>query len=114
MVHSDFEILDLYSRPRATTLRERSASAGSCKPHASWSRRATWRVLKSGGGNTMNRPNSLSASIASKDALPDGLLGVSLRRASLVIPALCALAYPSLLGLLSTGLVLVQGSTSPA
>ena len=59
----------------------------------------------------MNQRNSLSAIIASKDVLPDGLLGVSLRRLSLVIPALCALAYPSLLSLLSSGLVLAQGST---
>ena len=36
----------------------------------------------------MNQRNSLSAIIASKDVLPDGLLGVSLRRLSLVIPAL--------------------------
>jgi hypothetical protein len=62
----------------------------------------------------MNQRNSLSAIIASKDVHPDGLLGVSLRRLSLVIPALCALAYPSLLSLLSSGLVLAQGSTSPA
>jgi hypothetical protein len=62
----------------------------------------------------MNQRNSLSAIIASKDVLPDGMLGVSLRRLSLIIPALCALAYPSLLSLLSSGLVLAQGSTSPA
>ena len=66
----------------------------------------------------MNRPSgfSLSAIIASKDAGPDSLLGlsaVSLRRLWLVVPALCALAYPSLLSLLSSGLVLVHGSPSP-
>jgi len=66
----------------------------------------------------MNQPSrlSLSAIIASKDAGPDNLLGlsaVSLRRLWLVVPALCALAYPSLLSLLSSGLVLVHGSTSP-
>jgi hypothetical protein len=38
---------------------------------------------------------------------------VSLRRLALVIPALCALAYPSLLSFLSAGLVLVHGSNSP-
>src|SRR5882724_8291282 len=62
----------------------------------------------------MDRRNSLSAIIASKDVPPEGLLGVSLRRLSLAIPALSALAYPSLLTLLSSGLVLLQGSTSPA
>jgi len=66
----------------------------------------------------MNRPSglSLSAIIASKDAGPDSLLGlsaVSLRRLWLLVPALCALAYPSLLSLLSSGLVLVHGSASP-
>jgi hypothetical protein len=66
----------------------------------------------------MNRPSrlSLSAIIASKDAGPDSLLGlsaVSLRRLWLVVPALSALAYPSLLSLLSSGLVLVHGSASP-
>jgi hypothetical protein len=66
----------------------------------------------------MNRPGglSLSAIIAAKDAGPDSLLGlgaVSLRRLWLVVPALCALAYPSLLSLLSSGLVLVHGSASP-
>jgi hypothetical protein len=66
----------------------------------------------------MNRSSrlSLSAIIASKDAGPDSLLGlsaVSLRRLWLVVPALCALAYPSLLSLLSSGLVLVHGSASP-
>src|SRR5476651_1235106 len=58
---------------------------------------------------------SFSAIIASKDGR-DGLLGlsaVSLRRLSLLVPALCALAYPSLLSLLSSGLVLVHGSASP-
>jgi hypothetical protein len=64
----------------------------------------------------MNRRSSLSAIIASKDVNRDGLLGLSaasLRRLSLVIPALGALAYPSLLSLLSSGLVLVHGSPSP-
>ena len=66
----------------------------------------------------MNRPSglSLSAIIASKDAGPDSLLGlsaVSLRRLWLLVPALCALAYPSLLSLLSSGLVLVHRSASP-
>jgi hypothetical protein len=66
----------------------------------------------------MNRPSGLglSAFIASKDAGRDSLLGlsaVSLRRLWLIVPALCALAYPSLLSLLSAGLVLVHGSDSP-
>jgi hypothetical protein len=66
----------------------------------------------------MNRPGrlSLSAIIASKDAGPHSLLSlsaVSLRRLWLVVPALLALAYPSLLSLLSAGLVLVHGSDSP-
>ena len=66
----------------------------------------------------MNRRNgrSLSAIIASQDACRGGLLGLSaasLRNLLLVIPALCALAYPSLLSLLSAGLVLVHGSASP-
>jgi hypothetical protein len=66
----------------------------------------------------MHRRNglSLSAIIASQDACRGGLLGlsaVSLHRLLLVIPALCALAYPSLLSLLSAGLVLVHGSASP-
>jgi hypothetical protein len=66
----------------------------------------------------MNRPSglSLSAIIASKDAGPDSLLGlsaVSLRRLWPLVPALCALAYPSLLSLLSSGLVLVHKSASP-
>jgi hypothetical protein len=65
----------------------------------------------------MNRRGvlGLSAIITSKDAHHDGLLGlsaVSLHRLLLVTPALCALAYPSLLGLLSSGLVLVHGSAS--
>src|SRR5450631_2799498 len=66
----------------------------------------------------MNRRNGLglSAIIASPDARRGGLLGlsaVSLRRLWLLVPALCALAYPSLLNLLSSGLVLVHGSASP-
>jgi hypothetical protein len=59
---------------------------------------------------------SLSAIMASQDARRGGFLGlsaVSLHRLLLVIPALCALAYPSLLSLLSAGLVLVHGSASP-
>ena len=58
----------------------------------------------------------LSAIIASKDVGPNSLLGstaVSRRRLWLVVPALCALAYPSLLSLLSSGLVLMHGSASP-
>lgn len=65
----------------------------------------------------MNRPSGLSLSaIIAKDAGPDssfGLSAVSLRRLWLVVPALCALAYPSLLSLLSAVLVLVHGSDSP-
>src|SRR3984957_2577293 len=66
----------------------------------------------------MNRPNvpSLSAIMASQDARRGGFSGlsaVSLHRLLLVIPALCALAYPSLLSWLSAGLVLVHGSASP-
>jgi hypothetical protein len=66
----------------------------------------------------MNERNalSLSAIMASQDARRGGFLGlseVSLYRLLLVIPALCALAYPSLLSWLSTGLVLVHGSDSP-
>jgi hypothetical protein len=65
----------------------------------------------------MNRPGALrlSAIIASKDAGPErsGLRAISLRRLRLAIPALCALAYPSLLGLLSSGLILVHGSATP-
>jgi hypothetical protein len=66
----------------------------------------------------MNRPGRLSLSpiIASNDAGPDSLSGlsaISLRRLWLLVPALCALAYPSLLSLLSSGLVAVHGSASP-
>jgi hypothetical protein len=66
----------------------------------------------------MNERNALSlpAIMASQDARRGGFLGlsaVSLHRLSLVIPALCALAYPSLLSWLSAGLVLVHGSDSP-
>jgi hypothetical protein len=66
----------------------------------------------------MNRRGvlSLSAIIAAKDAHHDGLSRLSapsLRRLLVVVPVLCALAYPFLLGLLSSGLVLVHGSTSP-
>ena len=66
----------------------------------------------------MNERNalSLSAIMASQDARRGGFLGlsaVSLHRLLLVIPALCALAYPSLLSWLSAGLVLVHGSASP-
>ena len=65
----------------------------------------------------MTRPDglNLSAITAPKDAGPDsssGLGGISLRL-WLTVPALCALAYPSLLRLLSAGLVLVHGSDSP-
>jgi len=58
----------------------------------------------------------VSAIIASPDARRGGLLGLSaasLHRLLLVIPALCALAYPSLMSLLSSGLILVHGSASP-
>jgi hypothetical protein len=60
----------------------------------------------------MNRPGglSLSAILTSKDAGADS---VSLRRFWLVVPALCALAYPTLLGSLSSGLILVHGSAAP-
>ena len=56
----------------------------------------------------MNRRGvlSLSAINTSKDAPHDGLFGLSalsLHRLFLVIPVLCALAYPSLLSLLSSG-----------
>jgi hypothetical protein len=66
----------------------------------------------------MNRPDGLSPSaiIASEHAGPDSssrLSAVSLRRLWLVVPALCALAYPTLLGLLSAGVVLLRGSDSP-
>ena len=66
----------------------------------------------------MNRRGvlSLSAIMASQDARRGGFLGlsaVSLHRLLPVIPALCALAYPSLLSLLSAGLVLVHGSDTP-
>ena len=58
---------------------------------------------------------SLSAIMASQDARRGflGLSAVSLHRLLLVIPALSALAYPSLLSWLSAGLVLVHGSDSP-
>ena len=59
---------------------------------------------------------SLSAIMASQDARRGGFLGlsaVSLHRLLLAIPALCALAYPSLLSWLSAGLVQVHGSASP-
>ena len=63
----------------------------------------------------MNRHGrlSLSAIISSKATGPDNLFGlspVSRRRLWLVVPALCALAYPSLLSLLSSSLVQVHGS----
>ena len=66
----------------------------------------------------MNRRNGLSLSpiIASQDPCRGGLFGLSaipLHRLLRVVPALCALAYPSLLSLLSAGLVLVHGSASP-
>src|SRR4051794_9342148 len=53
--------------------------------------------------------------MVSQDASRGGLFGMnaaSLRRLLLVIPALCALVYPSLLPLLSAGLVIAHGSTS--
>jgi len=56
------------------------------------------------------------AIVASPHARHGGLLGLSaasLHRLLLVIPALCALAYPSLMSLLSSGLILVHGSASP-
>jgi hypothetical protein len=59
---------------------------------------------------------SLPAIMASQDARRGGFLGlsaVSFRRLLLVIPTLCALAYPSLLSWLSAGLVQVHGSDSP-
>jgi hypothetical protein len=59
---------------------------------------------------------SLPGVMASQNARRGGLLGLSalsLHRLLLVIPALCALAYPSLLSWLSAGLVLVHGSDSP-
>jgi hypothetical protein len=64
----------------------------------------------------MKIPNIHERILASEDARRGGLLGLSvasLHRLLLVIPALCALAYPSLLGLLSAGLVLVHGSAAP-
>jgi hypothetical protein len=57
----------------------------------------------------------LSAIVASQDARRGGFLGLSaasLHRLLLVIPALGALAYPSLLSWWSAGLVLVHGSDS--
>jgi hypothetical protein len=67
----------------------------------------------------MNERNALrlSAIMASQEVRRGGLLGlsaVSRHRLLLVIPALCALAYPSLLSWLSDGLVLVHGSDSPS
>jgi hypothetical protein len=59
---------------------------------------------------------NLSTIMTSQDTRRSGFLGlsaVSLRRLLLIIPALCALAYPSLLSWLSAGLVLVHGSDSP-
>jgi hypothetical protein len=65
----------------------------------------------------MNRPGglSLSAIIKSQDARRGflGLSAVSRRRLWLVVPALCALAYPLLLSWLSSGLVVVHGSDAP-
>src|ERR1700726_3409209 len=66
----------------------------------------------------MNERNALSlpAILPSQDARRGGFLGlgaVSFHRLLLVIPALCAAAYPSLLSWLSAGLVLVHGSDSP-
>jgi hypothetical protein len=59
---------------------------------------------------------SFSAINVFNDARLDGSSGLSAvrrHRPLLVIPVLCALAYPALLSLLSSGLVLVQGSASP-
>jgi hypothetical protein len=66
----------------------------------------------------MNERNALSlpAITASQDGRRGGVLGlsaVSHHRLLLAVPALCALAYPSLLSWLSAGLVLVHGSDSP-
>ena len=66
----------------------------------------------------MNERNALSLPtvMSSQGARRGGFLGlgaVSLHRLSLVIPALCALAYPSLLSWLSAGLVRLHGSDSP-
>jgi len=66
----------------------------------------------------MNRHDirSPSAVIASNDARADDALGLSAvwrHRLFLTIPALCAMAYPALLSLLSSGLVLAHGSASP-
>src|SRR5579872_2296909 len=65
----------------------------------------------------MNRRGVLSLSaVGSKDAHHGGLFGLSaasLQRLLRVVPVLCALAYPFLLSLLSSGLVLVHGSASP-
>jgi hypothetical protein len=58
---------------------------------------------------------SLSAINVFNDARLDDALGLSAvrrHRLLLVIPVLCALAYPALLSLLSSGLVLVHGSAS--
>lgn len=58
----------------------------------------------------------LSTLDASSDGRPDCSLVVSAirrHRPLLVVPALCAMAYPSLLSLLSSGLVLVHGSALP-
>lgn len=58
----------------------------------------------------------VSTVIASPDTNRARLLGLSaasLHRLLLVVPALCALAYPLLLSFLSAGLVLVHGSASP-
>ncbi|HET7887030.1 MAG TPA: hypothetical protein VFL62_12455 [Bradyrhizobium sp.] len=67
----------------------------------------------------MDRPGgpALSAIVTSKSVSADTLSGagaVSFRRLWLIVPALCALAYPLLLSLLSSGLVLVHGSASPS
>jgi hypothetical protein len=60
--------------------------------------------------------SGVSAIIASPDARRGGLLvlsAASRHRVALVIPALCALAYPSLLSFLSACLVLAHGSDRP-
>jgi hypothetical protein len=66
----------------------------------------------------MNRRSvfNLSATVGSQADRRGSILGLSAashHRLLFVIPAACALAYPSLLSWLSAGLVLVHGSASP-
>ena len=76
--------------------------------------RNDYSVLKR---EAMTRPDGpgLSDIIAAgaPGAKSPGSRAVWRRRLSLIVPALCALVYPSLLGLLSSGLVLVHGSALP-